>query len=256
MKRTRNIHMTMDFSTPFMERETRPSEFYAQMNLLIDWGIIETLINLFYTKGNALKGEKPYSGLLLFKMLLVEIWNGLSYVETEDHLNDSISAMRFCGLELEDKVPDHSTLSQFRTALTKAKAMDKLLATVNKQLEAHKLIVKKGVKVDASLTATPLRPKDRTKYEITDDRKEDEVSQEDQDKQTSEIKKIVSDGTDTEARWVKKGDKTIFGFKRHDGVDEGGMILGVYTTTANERNSKGLKPLLEKIPRRHKEKGD
>ena len=50
----------MNFSTPFMERETRPSKFYAQMNLLIDWGKIETLINRYYTKGNTLKGEKPY----------------------------------------------------------------------------------------------------------------------------------------------------------------------------------------------------
>ena len=255
MKRTKNTYKTMNFSTPFMERETRPSKFYAQMNLLIDWRKIETLINRYYTKGNTLKGEKPYSGLLLFKMLLVEIWNGLSDVETEDHLNDSISAMRFCGLDLEDKVPDHSTLSRFRTALTKAKAMDKLLAAVNKQLESHKLIVKTGIKVDASLTATPLKPKGKTKYEIAEDRKEDEVSQEQQDKQTSELKKIVSEGTDTEARWVKKGGKTIFGYKRHDGVDEAGMILGVHTTTANEHDSKGLEPLLKKIPKRHKEKG-
>ena len=33
---------------------------------------------------------------MLFKMLLIEIWNGLSDVQTEDLLNDSISAMRFC----------------------------------------------------------------------------------------------------------------------------------------------------------------
>lgn len=67
--------------------------------------------------------------------------------------------MRFCGLDLEDKVPDHSILSRFRTALTKAKAMDKVVSAVNKQLENHKLIVKTGIKVDASLTATPLKPK-------------------------------------------------------------------------------------------------
>ena len=71
---------------PFMERDTRPSKFYAQIDLLIDWEKIETTINCYYTKGNTLKGEKPYNGLLLFKMLLIEIWNGLFDVETEDHL--------------------------------------------------------------------------------------------------------------------------------------------------------------------------
>ena len=89
-------HKTMNFSTPFMERAARSSKFYAQINLLIDWTKIEILINRYYTKGNTLKGEKPYGGLMLFKMLLIEIWNGLSDVQTEDLLNDSISAMRFC----------------------------------------------------------------------------------------------------------------------------------------------------------------
>ena len=86
--------------------------------------------------------------------------------------------MRFCGLDLEDKVSDHSTLSRFRIALTKAKAMDKVLSAVYKQLENHKLIVKTGIKVDASLTATPLKLKSRRKYEIAEDRKEDRVLEE------------------------------------------------------------------------------
>jgi hypothetical protein len=39
-------------------------------------------------------------------------------------------------------------------------------------------------------------------------------------KQTRQLKKLSSKGTDTEARWLKKGNRTIFGYKRHDGVDE------------------------------------
>ncbi|MFA7066046.1 MAG: hypothetical protein WC199_04615 [Dysgonamonadaceae bacterium] len=54
-----------------MELNTRSSKFYALVNLLIDWGKIEALINRYHTKGNTLKGEKPYSALLLFKMLLM-----------------------------------------------------------------------------------------------------------------------------------------------------------------------------------------
>ncbi len=69
------------------------------------------------------------------------------------------------------------------------------------------------------------------------------------------MKKIQGKGVDSQARWLKKGGKSIFGYKRHDGVDENGMILGVHTTTANEHDSKGLKPVLEKIPRCFYEKG-
>lgn len=108
--------------------------------------------------------------------------------ETKDHLFHFISAICFCSLVLEDKVPDYSTLSSFRTALTKSKALDKLLVLVNKQLEAHKLIMKTSIKVDASLTATPLKPKARTIYEIAENIKEKEISQVQYDKQASELK--------------------------------------------------------------------
>lgn len=58
------------------------------------------------------------SGLLLFKMCLLGIWHGLIDKKLEDRVNDSIPFNRFCGLSLEDHVPDHGIVSQFRTMLT------------------------------------------------------------------------------------------------------------------------------------------
>jgi IS5 family transposase len=70
-------------------------------------------------------------------------------------------------------------------------------------------------------------------------------------------------GVDNEARYLKKGKKLHFGYtcalhevrgKKHTCTlyearsiltDENGMQLSVYTTTANEHDSKGLKPCLE-----------
>jgi IS5 family transposase len=60
---------------------------------------------------------------------------------------------------------------------------------------------------------------------------------------------------DRDGRWLKKGKRTLFGFKRHDAVDEQGMIVSVHTTTASEHDSKGLKPLLKKTPRRYTKPG-
>jgi len=245
----------MNFSTPYMERKTRTSEFYKQIELIIDWKKIGTLINRYYTKGYTLKGEKPYSGLVLFKMLLIGVWNNLSDERTEDYVNESVSAMRFCGLDLEDSVPDHSTLSRFRSTLTSANAMDKLLRAINKNLEKHSIIVNKGIKVDASLTSSPYKPKGKTSYEIAEDRKEDKVTPEEEKKQSSALKKVESKGTDKEARWLKKGGKIIFGYKKHEGVDQNGLVLAVHTTTANEHDSKGLQPLVKKTPKKYKHKG-
>ena len=65
-----------------------------------------------------------YPGLLLFKMLLVGIWNdGLNDEAVEDMANSNLHIMRFLGLFLEDDAPDHSMLSRSRTRLTAAQGM-------------------------------------------------------------------------------------------------------------------------------------
>ncbi|WP_157609231.1 transposase [Psychroflexus torquis] len=47
----------------------------------------------------------------------------MSDYEVEDRLNDSISFDYFCGMNIDEVAPDHSTLSRFRTALTKLKLL-------------------------------------------------------------------------------------------------------------------------------------
>lgn len=83
--------------------------FFAQMNELIDWDPIEKLISDHYKKGKSATGKPSYSGLLLFKMSLLQTWYGLSDYEVEDRVNDSISFGYFCGLTIDNVAPDHST---------------------------------------------------------------------------------------------------------------------------------------------------
>ena len=54
-------------------------------------------------------------------MCLLQSWYGLSDYEVEDRVNDSLSFSYFCGMTIEQAAPDYSTLSRFRTALTKLK---------------------------------------------------------------------------------------------------------------------------------------
>ena len=63
------------------------------------------------------------------------------------------------------------------------------------------------------------------------------------------LKKIEHPGSDHDARWVKKSGKTIYAYKKHIATDYNAMIMGVsHTTGANEHDSKGLLPLISKIP--------
>lgn len=212
------------------------AEFFNQMDTLIDWRPISNIINKHYTKGNSAVGTPSYNGLLLFKMCLLQTWYGMSDYEVEDRINDSISFSKFCGLTLEQVSPDHSTLSRFRTIMTKSNAYEKLFKQMNKQLEKHKIIVKTGVIVDASVIDTPLKPKGKVTHQVTQDRA---------DEQEVEIIKEYTDSVDKEASWVKKAGKLRYGYKKHHVTDEEGLVLGVVTTKASVNEISNLEEVLD-----------
>lgn len=208
--------------------------FFAQINTLIKWAPVETVINAHYKKGKSATGKPSYNGLLLFKMCLLQTWYGLSDYEVEDRINDSISFSYFCGLNIENVAPDHSTLSRFRTALTRANAFAPLFKEINAQLEAHNIIVRTGAIIDASVVDTPLKPKGKVNYKVTQDRSE-EVS----------VTKEHAESVDQEASWVKKGGKYRYGYKKHHVTDEQGLVLGVVTTKASRNEVANLEEVLD-----------
>jgi IS5 family transposase len=169
-------------------------------------------------------------------MCLLQTWYGLSDYEVEDRINDSISFSYFCGLHIDQVAPDHSTLSRFRTAMTKASAFEPLFKEVNRQLEEKQIVIKKGALVDASVVDTPLRPKGKTNYEVTKDR---------EDEQEVEVKKEFADSVDKDASWLKKGGKYRYGYKKHYVTDEEGLVLGVVTTKASTNEIANLEMVLD-----------
>jgi len=222
------------------------SVFFNQMDTLIDWRPISTIINTYYTKGLSATGKPSYDGLLLFKMSLLQTWYGLSDYEVEDRVNDSISFSKFCGLTLDQPAPDHSTLSRFRTIMTEKNAYEKLLKAMNKQLVKHKIIIKKGAIVDASVIDTPLKPKGKPTYEVVEDREEVSINEDKNKKeeQEKELQKQTQSSVDTDASWIKKSGKLRYGYKKHHVTDEQGMVLGVVTTPANVNEVSNLEEVL------------
>lgn len=220
----------MSWMGQYEEKKASRNKFFSQMDKLIDWDSIEKELKKIYKSGKKERGTKAYNPLLLFKMQLISIWYDLSDVATEDMVNDSISAMRFCGLHIEDSVPDHSTLSRFRKELSEKKSYDRMLRKINEQLGKHRLIVKGCAKVDASITESPFNPKGKKTFELAEDRKEDDRQEEQKDKEESyhKFKEVEQPGADSEARWVKKGGKAKFGYKKQIATDDRGMVLGVH----------------------------
>lgn len=169
-------------------------------------------------------------------MCLLQSWYGLSDYEVEDRINDSISFSYFCGLTIEQPSPDHSTLSRFRTALTKEHAFEVLFKEINRQLEQHCIIVKQRAIVDASVIDTPLRPKGKSQFEVTVDREDEtEVT----------VEKKYPDSVDKDGAWLKKRGKYHYGYKKHHVTDEEGLVLGVLTTKASVNEIANLEEVLD-----------
>lgn len=153
MKTYKNINDPQrSFVAPFIDKHSRKNEFFAQINEYISWDPIAAKIRLVYTKGMTERGAKAYSPLLLFKMHLISKWYRLSDTQTEAMVYDSISAIRFCGLTIEDSVPGHSTLSRFKKILADHGALKSLEKDIVSQLKSQNISIQLGKgRIDAKL---------------------------------------------------------------------------------------------------------
>jgi len=225
----------LSFSSISVAKRKLKSQFFDQMELLLDWAAIDSEIKKYYSKGFSVAGRPSYSGLLLFKMSLLQTWYGLSDYEVEEKVNDSLSFMKFVGLTLEDSVPDNTVLSRFRTELTRKQGYEKLMDLINIQLEEKGILLKKGAIVDASITDSPRKPRGKKEYEIVEDRKEPLEGNEQQPiVPIIALTVKVQSHVDTEGAWIKKAGKLHFGYKKHMATDEQGLVRSVITTPANE----------------------
>ncbi|HEX2525947.1 MAG TPA: transposase [Geminicoccus sp.] len=79
----------------------------------VDWALIEATLQPMRL---ASTGRPAYPPLVQIKVLLLQQWYRLSDRDLEEDLADRLSFRRFCGLGLEDAVPDATTLSRFDLA--------------------------------------------------------------------------------------------------------------------------------------------
>lgn len=201
-------------------RRNRRVEALEGLLRLVDWTRFDALLSGIHA---ARKGEASYPPLMMFKVLLLQRWYGLSDPGMEAALSDSLSFMAFAGLSLRDATPDHTTIWRFRQELGKDGLLERLLAELNSQLESHAVVVKQGTLIDASIVSSAAR---RPRVE------EDKISPVDPDARF---------GTTNE-----RG-RYAFGYKLHVAVDAGsGLVRGVRVTPANEQEIATAPQLLER----------
>lgn len=204
----------------------------VRLNHLIDWEGIRSGMGKLGRSGY---GPNGYSPLKLFKALILQAWHNLSDEGLEEALRVRLDFMVISGLE---QVPDHTTLCRFRTLLTRLGLWDSLLKEVNQQLEDRGLKVKQsqGAIIDATIIESAARPGKELEA-IAVDREEEEP--------VFETKEEATLSKDPDARWLKKGRKSYFGYKGFMVVDqEEGYIDQVHVTPAHVSETRELEKII------------
>ena len=107
---------------------------------LLDWSRLEALLP--QGEDRRATGRPGYPALTLFRALLLGLWYGLSDVRLSAQLARDLLFRKFCRLELDQGVPDDTTLGRFRTRL--GDRTEPLLAEVNRASEDARVILAEG----------------------------------------------------------------------------------------------------------------
>jgi len=186
-------------------KRTRKREFLDEMNLVVPWAELVSLIAPHAPQAGAKGGRPPFAVATMLRIHFLQQWFNLSDPGMEEALYDTPMFREFAGLDAgEDHLPDESTILRFRHLLEAHNLSIQILATVNATLTAKGLLLKQGTVVDATLIAAPSSTKNS------------------------------SGERDPEMHQTKKGNQWHFGMKAHAGVDaDSGLVHTVTATAAN-----------------------
>lgn len=235
-KKTRTSHL---FSEDFrLEKISKHGDPLERLNKVIHWDIFkQTLGQLVSKERKSNAGAKPYSPLLMFKILILQRYYNLSDSQIEYQILDRLSFCRFLGLRLSDKVPDEKTVWDFRERITNAGLDQKLFAVFHDKLEENDLIAHQGKIIDASFVEMPRQRNNRADNKHI---KETGTAPESWDSKPNKKRQ-----KDVDARWTKKNNQTHFGYKDHIKVDNKHKFIDAqHTTDASVHDSQVLETLL------------
>jgi IS5 family transposase len=194
------------------------NEFLERVTALVDWASVEAALAPLRS---GVMGAPSYPVVVMFKALLLGQWYALSDPALEEALADRLSFRRFCGVPLDQKTPDHSTLWRFREELGRSGVAAAAFDCVTRQIEQAGLILKKGTLIDASLVPAAVnKPAPPGDLPVGPDGRA--------------ASKLVRSALDPDAAWTRKDGRRYFGYKAHIALDmESRIVRRLVLTPAN-----------------------
>jgi transposase, IS5 family len=120
----------------------------SQISDKIDWSPIRNALEEMYDNKSERGGRPNCDVILMFKILILQQWYGLSDLEVERQMADRISFMSFLGFP--DQFPDSRTIWLFRERMAITEKDKIVWAELQRQLDAMGLQVKRGTIQDAT----------------------------------------------------------------------------------------------------------
>lgn len=189
------------FDTQIYDRLIPDDHILVKLNKTIDFSFIEEECGKYYS----ILGRKGENPVVLFKMLLLAYLFDPSERHIEEHCNYNMLFKHFLGLEADECVPDHSTLSRFRDRI----GVEGFTAIFNRIVDIAR---SKG------LVSEKLRIVDSTHMQANVDvfKAMGKGSKDDDDHDHAGI----PGSPDPDARkGAKSKKKKFFGYKHHIGID-------------------------------------
>jgi len=163
----------------------------------------------------------------MLRVYFLQNWYALSDPMAEETLYDSDAMRRFAGIELgDDRIPDETTILNFRHLLERHGLTQAIFADVNAYLSDKGITLRSGTLVDVSRRTPSVRESLR---KIID----------------APSTKNKAGARDPEMSSTKKGNDWYFGMKAHIGVDaDSGVTHSLETSTARLHDSQVWDALL------------
>jgi IS5 family transposase len=195
-------------------KKTRRAEFLEEMEQVVPWKKLCTLIEPHYPKAG--NGRPPVGVERMLRMYFLQQWFNLSDPAVEEALYDSVVMREFVGIDLgQEPVPDETTICKFRHLLEEHGLGGEMLEAVNLHLEGEGVRITTGTIVDATIIHAPSSTKNREQKR------------------------------DPEMHQTRKGKQWYFGMKAHVGVDsKTKLIHTAVVTPANIADATVLPELL------------
>jgi len=198
------------------KKVTRREKFLAEMAAVVAWSRLLALIEPHYPKMGSQGGRRAMPLEVMLRIYCLQQWYALSDPMAEESLYDSDAMRRFAGLELgDDRIPDETTILNFRHLLERRALTEAIFADVNAYLAERGMTLRSGTLVDATIIDAPSSTKNK------------------------------AGKRDPEMSSTKKGNDWYFGMKAHVGVDaDSGIVHSLETTTAKVHDSRVWDDLL------------